>query len=138
MQTLFLLYPCIHPPETETSESANNFEMSEDLNENDCFPCEKGWYIVLCLQSHREIWSEVSANGRKYKIRQIISCKSKNIVYVVTCKKCKLQEVGHSTELDKRIANYFSHIKSNTRDCEITFHFIDNHKDNWTEKLCLE
>ena len=43
------------------------------------------------------------SNGRKYKIRQRISCKSKNIVHVVTCKKCKLQGVGHSTEIHKRM-----------------------------------
>ena len=71
------------------------------------------------------------SNRRKYKIGQTISCKSKNIVYVVTCKKCKLQGVGHSTEFHKNIANYFSHIKSNTRDCEVTCHFIDNQKDTW-------
>ena len=31
------------------------------------------------------------------------------------------------------ISNYFSHIKQNTRDCEISCHFIDNHKDIWIE-----
>ena len=30
-----------------------------------------------------------------------------------------------------RIANYFGHVKSNTRDCEITCHFIDKHKETW-------
>ena len=76
-------------------------------------------------------------SGRKYKIRQRISCKSKDIFYVVTFKKCKLQGVGHSTEFHERIANYFNHIKSNTRDCEITCHFIDNHKDTWIVNYAL-
>ena len=29
------------------------------------------------------------------------------------------------------MANYFSHVKSNTRDCEITCHFIHKHKETW-------
>ena len=126
-----------HPPQTETSESANNFEMSEDLNENGCFPCGKGCiYCALLAKSQGNTVRSIS-NGRKYKIRQRISFKSKNIAYVVTCKKCKLQGVGHSIEFHKGIANYFSHIKSNTRDCEIICHFIDNHEDTWIENYAL-
>ena len=56
---------------------------------------------------------------------------------MVTCKKCKLQGVGQSTEFHKRNANYFSHIKSNRRDCEITCYFIDDHKDTLTENYAL-
>ena len=69
-----------HLPETEASESANNFEMSEDLNENGCFPYGKGCvYCALLAKSHGNMVKSIS-NGRKYKIRQRISCKSKNIV----------------------------------------------------------
>ena len=85
-------------------------------------------YICMFAKSQGNMVRSIS-NERKYKIRQRISCKSKNILYVVTCKKCKLQRVGHNTEFHKRIANYFSHIKSSSRDSEITCHFIDNHKD---------
>ena len=65
------------------------------------------------------------------KIRQHITCKSRNIIYLVTCAKCKLQGVGHSTQFGKRISNYFSHIKSGTHDCKISCHFIDCHQDTW-------
>ena len=34
-------------------------------------------------------------------------------------------------QLKIRMANHFSHVKSNTRDCEITCHFIDKHKETW-------
>ena len=66
-----------------------------------------------------------------FKIRQRITCKSRNIICLVTCAKCKLQGVGHSTQFGKRISNYFSHIKSGARDCEISCHFIDCHQDTW-------
>ena len=52
---------------------------------------------------------------------------------MVRCKRCNLQGVGHTANFKKRISNYFSHIKQNTRDCEISCHFIDNHKDTWIE-----
>ena len=37
--------------------------------------------------------------------------------------------VGHTTNF--KMANYFSHVKLNTRDCEITCHFIDKHRKTW-------
>ena len=49
----------------------------------------------------------------------------------MTCVKCNVQGVGHYTQFNKIVANYFSHIKSRTRDYEITFHFIDHHHDTW-------
>ena len=51
----------VNPPETETSESANNFEMSEDLNENGCFPCGK-WVCILCFA-----WKVKGKYGEKYQ-----------------------------------------------------------------------
>ena len=38
-------------------------------------------------------------------------------------------EQMHTTNF--RMANYFSRVKSNTRDCEITCHFIDKHRETW-------
>ena len=52
-----------HPPETETSEPANNFEMSEDLNENVCFPCGKEClYCALLAKSQGNMVRSIS-NG---------------------------------------------------------------------------
>ena len=46
---------------------------------------------------------------------------------------CQLQIARCWTQypIEKRISNYFSHIKSGTRDCEISCHFIDCHQDTW-------
>ena len=66
-----------YPPQTETSESANNFEMSEDLKENGCFPCGKGYIYCASLAKSQGNMVRSITNGRKYKIRQRISCKSK-------------------------------------------------------------
>ena len=54
-----------------------------------------------------------------------------NEIYLVTCKRCKIQGIRLTTNFKIRMANHFSHVKSNTRDCEITCHFIDKHKETW-------
>ena len=89
-------------------------------------------YCTLVEKSKGNTFKSVS-NGKRFKIRQKINCTSKNLIYMVRCKRCNLQGVGHTTNFKKRISNYFSHIKQNTRDCEISCHFIDNHKDTWIE-----
>ena len=35
-----------------------------------------------------------TSTSRTYPITQILSCKSKNVIYLVTCKKCNVQYVG--------------------------------------------
>ena len=71
--------------------------------------------------------------GQSFKIRQSINCQSKDIIYLVNCEKCNLQGVGSTTQFNKRISNYFSHIKQRKRTCGIVEHFIDHHKEEWKE-----
>ena len=66
-----------------------------------------------------------NVTGRRYQIRQHMNCKSTNVVYLVTCKRCGWQGVGSTTETDPRLANYWSHIKHKHRFCRISQHFID-------------
>ena len=37
----------------------------------------------------------------KFRIRQDINCRSKNIIYLVSCKKCTMQGVGHTMDFQK-------------------------------------
>ena len=109
----------------------NDMENEEDQNmEEGCGkPCT---YCHLLEKSQGKTFKSKS-NKKVFKIRQRITCKSRNIfIYLVTCAKCKLQVVGHSTQFGKRISNYFSHIKNGTCDCEISCHlrlsprYLDN------------
>ena len=52
------------------------------------------------------------ATKEKYKIRQNINCRSKNIIYLVECMKCGKQGVGSTGEIAPRISNYITHIES--------------------------
>ena len=51
------------------------------------------------------------ATKEKNKIRQNINCRSKNIIYLVECKKCGKQEIGSTGEFAPRISNYITHIE---------------------------
>ena len=92
----------------EPSITRNATSMVE--NDNGCYPCGKNCaYCTLVDKSKGNTFKSVS-NGKMFKIRQKINCTSKNLIYMVRCKRCNLQGVGHTTNFRKQISNYFSHI----------------------------
>ena len=56
--------------------------------------------------------------GEGFKIRQDLDCKSDNIIYLVTCKRCK------STKLSQRVSNYITSIEKKSPGCNIEKHFL--------------
>ena len=58
-----------------------------------------GIYTCQVLEENTEFKS--TQTGERYKIRQDIDCKSENIIYLVTCKKCGFQGVGSYTNCRK-------------------------------------
>ena len=91
--------------------------------------CGKVWRGVECVDC--QFLRETSGNsfastvtGRTHYIRQIVSCISWWIVYLVTCKKCNIQGVGSAKECKKRLANYRSVINNKKNaSCGIEHHF---------------
>ena len=72
------------------------------VRENDpgCHKCGKNCHACKILSEGRYF---VSTNtGKKYSVRQRVSCDSSFIVYLGTCKKCKGQYIGKSTQPFKR------------------------------------
>ena len=64
------------------------------------------------------------STGRTYKINQNLSCSSKNVVYLASCIKCKLQYVGStSTAFKVRFRNHKSAMLTNKKTCELAVHF---------------
>ena len=56
------------------------------------------------------------STGRTYKINQNLSCSSKIVVYLDSCKKCNLQYVGStSTEFKVRFRNHKSSMRRNKK-----------------------
>ena len=65
------------------------------------------------------------STGEQYTIRQNINCRSKNVIYLVNCKMCRMQGVGKSEDFKTRISNYISHIIQSKATCSIVKHFIE-------------
>ena len=62
--------------------------------------------------------------GERYKIRQDLDCKSDNIIYLVTCKKCGFQGEGSCTKLSQGVSNYITNIEKKSPGCNIEKHFL--------------
>ena len=60
-----------------------------------------------------------------YKIRQNITCKSKDIIYIISCRRHNVQGMGCTTDLKGRLSNYKSHHKKKYISCGITEHFLE-------------
>ena len=62
--------------------------------------------------------------GAVYKIRQTVDCRSKNIIYLVTCKRCRMQGVGSTLDFQGRVSDYIMHMYKENDTCEIVEHFL--------------
>ena len=65
-----------------------------------------------------------TSTGAVYKIRQTIDCRSKNIIYLVTCKRCRMQGVGSTLDFQGRVSDYITHMYKEKDTCEIVEHFL--------------
>ncbi len=77
-----------------------------------------------------------TTNGRTHPIRRSFTCKSSNVIYLITCKKCKKQYVGLTTkQLNYRICRHRSNITHN-QPIYISRHF--NFKDHNIHHLAVQ
>ena len=61
---------------------------------------------------------------KKYTVHSRLSCDSKNIIYLDSCKKCHLQYVGSTTtDFRIRFRNHKSAMLTNKKTCEMAAHF---------------
>ena len=94
-------------------------KKSESLSQG-CFKKDK---CNLCsfLKETPDIVS--SKTGSVHKIRDHLDCNSKNVIYCIVDKRCNKQNVGSTTDMKKRWANYKSHIKKNASGCNLYKHW---------------
>lgn len=66
----------------------------------------------------------VVRRAKKYPIHSRLSCDSKNVIYLASCKKCGLQYVGStSAEFRIRFQNHKSAMPTNKTTCEVAEYF---------------
>ena len=94
-----------------------------DHSARGCFKCSEK--CDLCKNYLREDKNFYSARtDRYYTIRQHLDCKSKHVIYLATCKKCKVQYVcSTSNEFKVRFRNHKSAMLTNKTTCELAVHF---------------
>ena len=90
----------------------------------ECTGCQNNCIDCNYLRDKGEYFTSTSLK-RRFKIRQNVNCHSRNVIYLVTCKKCKIQGVGETQDFKKRMANYRSCIRNDRITCNIDKHFVN-------------
>ena len=88
-------------------------------------PCGKSCIDCIYFNNRGQRFRS-TATGRSYKMRQNVTCISKNVIYLVTCRKCHKQGVGETGDFKHRTSNYRSCINRGHISCNIDRHFVDN------------
>ena len=65
-----------------------------------------------------------TSTGSVYERRKPIDCRSKNIIYLVTCKRCRMQGVGSTLDFQGGVSDYITHMYKEKDTCEIVEHFL--------------
>ena len=70
-----------------------------------------------------------ASTNRIYPTTRHLHCKSKNVIYLVTCNKCNVQYIGStSNEFKIRFRNHKSAMITKKNTCEVAVHFNkENH-----------
>ena len=77
-----------------------------------------GIYCCQVLEESDQFLSRTT--GEKYKIRQDISCKSENIIYLVNCKNCRMQVVRSCKDFAKGFLTIFHVSRGNHQDVKLS------------------
>ena len=96
-----------------------------------CNTCKKGTFGDTI---------NITATKKVFNIRQRITCKTPNIIYCLTCKKCQAQEIGETENaIHIRQAGHLQDIKSNKPGIPYVKHYqqcgIVNYTVTVVEKL---
>ena len=66
-----------------------------------------------CPHIQETEWINITTTGQKFKIKTPMNCKSKNVLYIITCKGCREQYVGMTNDtLCARVRVHKQHIRS--------------------------
>lgn len=88
-----------------------------------CFKCKNKCDLCKSYLVENKVFHS-ACTGRFYSIRQDLNCRSKNVIYLATCRPCRVQYVGSTTnEFKVRFRNHKSAMLTNKATCELAVHF---------------
>ncbi|XP_019616014.1 PREDICTED: uncharacterized protein LOC109463602 [Branchiostoma belcheri] len=101
------------------------------------YPCGRKCLTCTYVRKSKDFHSH--RTSRRYNIRAHITCRTKNIIYMIQCKKCGMQYVGETGQtLANRLNGHRSSIKTD-KDTPISAHFNQpNHTVADMEVIGLE
>ena len=101
----------------------SNYNNS-DNSATGCVRCSKKCDLCKNYLKEDKIFIYSACMDRYYSIRQHLDCKSRNVIYLATCKKCKVQYEGStSNEFKVRFRNHKSAMLTNKTTCELAVHY---------------
>ena len=102
----------LNPPAPPTNA------MNTKCNKSRCKCCHE---MVTCTKFKSK------TTGRQYNIRAEITCKTRNLVYLISCKRCGLQYVGETENaLHVRMNGHRSDIRTRKTDKPVAAHFCQS------------
>ena len=117
-----------HKNKPSTQDSAVGFHKCNDKR---CNTCKVGTFGNTIF---------ITQKSQTFKIKQKMNCKSSNVIYCVTCKKCRGQYIGETEqEIHARQRGHLADIRSNKSGLPYVEHFrgcgIENYTITGVEKL---
>ena len=85
-------------------------------------------------------WVKSSATNTRIEINQAVNCQTKNVIYCLSCKKCKKQYVGETDrKLQDRFSEHIGYVKNQKLEKATGYHFnLPGHKMADMEITVLE
>ncbi|OCT91777.1 hypothetical protein XELAEV_18014832mg [Xenopus laevis] len=101
------------------------------LQSRGCFKCGASRCITCKYLEKTLEFTSSSTKNKKCTIRHYMNCDTKNLVYVLTCKKCQKQYVGQTgRKLNDRIREHVSSITKENCVTPVAKHFAEcNNRD---------
>ena len=120
-----ILFSCQNPSPTEPTPQM--IEQQHRIIEIQPRPCNHP-KCSTCQHFNPTNFFRSTVTKQHYRIRQSFTCSSNNIIYLITCKKCRKQYVGKTTNsLKERINHHRSTIfTKQQRYISIHFNFPDH------------
>ena len=82
-----------------------------------CSTCKQGLFTTSITSS---------SNGKTLNIKQPVTCKTKNVCYLINCRKCSQQYIGETKlQFHVRMNNHTSDIRTNKKSTGMVRHFTN-------------
>ena len=114
-------YKLMHQKTDINADAGNGFHKCGDKR---CMTCAKGTFGKSI---------NITATKKKFEMTQKITCKTSNVVYCITCTKCRKQYIGETKqEIHQRQTGHLSDIKKKITGLPYVRHFLECGVEHYT------